>query len=171
VLRLNAVFTKRKWAIMKTVLISAILILSTLTLRAEPSTTLPSAPTPVQAKAPHTFGLIDYSLASGVVIVNAMDWSTTEECERRPYQQCHEAVLNTSLVKSKVGFGFYKAATAGLEVYGAYYLARHGHRRLARLSQVAVIAFTLRTDLHNNHFATTPVIVRQVVIAGGVGAR
>jgi hypothetical protein len=49
---------------------------------------LPTAPIPVAVKVP-VFRPIDWSLAGSVVAVRALDWASTEECLRRPWQQCH----------------------------------------------------------------------------------
>ena len=40
-------------------------------------------------------------MAGSVVMARALDWTSTEECLRRPW--CREAELPTALVKSKVG--------------------------------------------------------------------
>jgi hypothetical protein len=106
---------------------------------------LPGAPTPVAVKM-RVFGIVDWSLAGSVVAARALDWTSTEDCLRRPWQQCHEAELPTGLVKNKAGFAAYEAGVSALSILAQYEMIRHGHRRLARLGQaidVSSIAYTL----------------------------
>jgi hypothetical protein len=60
-----------------------------------PSPLLTSAPTPAAVKPP-VFGAVDWSLAGSVVVARTLDWTSTEECLRRPWQECHEGELPTA---------------------------------------------------------------------------
>jgi len=102
---------------------------------------------------------IDYSLYAGVIATHAADWATTEQCLRTSREQeaagfvgrCHEGLLPTALVESKVGLGAYEATTAGLEIYSQYLLTKHHHGRIARLAQLANIGGTAYVVAHNYH--------------------
>ena len=75
---------------------------------------------------------IDNSLFGGLIATHAADWASTEQCLRTSQEQekagfvglCHEGLLPTALVESKVGLGAYEATTAGLEVYSQYVLTK-----------------------------------------------
>jgi hypothetical protein len=100
--------------------------------------------------------LVDWSLAGSVYASHAGDWTSTEECIRRPYYQCHEAQLPNALVHNKVGFAAYEFGTASLEVYGQYWLTKHGHRTVARIAQTVNVGVTVGVDAHNYVLATRP---------------
>ncbi len=91
----------------------------------------------------------DYSLWFGVLAVHTLDWTSTQQCLRRPAAQCHETKLPVALVESKVGFAFFKAGIAFGAIEGQRYLERHGHRRLAYLGQSIHIGLVLKTDIKN----------------------
>ncbi len=97
---------------------------------AEPG--LPDAPAPIHGAK---LGLTDWSLAGSVLVNRALDWISTEECLRRPYQRCHEGELPNALVQSKTGFAAFEFSTSVLSVFCAYEMTKHGHRRLARIGQ------------------------------------
>jgi hypothetical protein len=110
---------------------------------------------------------VDYSLYGGVVATHAADWATTEQCLRTSQEQeaagfvgrCHEGLLPTALVESKVGLAAYEATTAGLEIYSQYLLTRHHHGRIARIAQMANIgatAYVVGHNYHTIHVATQP---------------
>jgi hypothetical protein len=113
---------------------------------------LPSAPTPAAVKM-RVFGIVDWSLAGSVVAARALDWSSTEQCLRRPFQQCREDELPTALVKNEAGFAAYEAAVSALSILAQYELTRHGHRRLARLGQGIDGASIGYTVVHNYRMA------------------
>jgi hypothetical protein len=100
---------------------------------------------------------IENSLYGGVIATHAADWASTQQCLRTSQEQekagfvglCHEGLLPTALVESKVGLGAYEATTAGLEVYSQYVLTKHHHGRIARISQLANIAGTAYVVVHN----------------------
>jgi hypothetical protein len=100
---------------------------------------------------------VEYSLYSGVVVTHAADWASTEQCSRVSHEQeqagfvglCHEGLLPTAVVESKVGLAAYETATAGLEIYSQYLLTKHHHKRIARIAQFANIAATAYVVAHN----------------------
>jgi hypothetical protein len=102
---------------------------------------------------------IENSLYGGLFATHAADWASTEQCLRTSQEQkkagfvgrCHEGLLPTALVESKVGLGAYEATTAGLEVYSQYVLTKHHHGRIARIAQLANIAGTAYVAAHNYH--------------------
>jgi hypothetical protein len=109
-----------------------------------PLPSLPSAPKPVKS---HLFGTVDWALAGSVVVGRALDWTSTEECLRRPW--CHEVELPTVLVKNKVGFAAFEAVVSGFSILAQYEMTRHGHRRLARLGQSIDVGSIWYSVLHN----------------------
>jgi hypothetical protein len=104
------------------------------------------------------FGKVDWTLAGSVVVARTLDWTSTEECLRRPWQQCHEAELPTGLVKNKVGFAAVEAGVSGLSILAESEMTRHGHRRLARLGQGVDVGLVGHTVVNNYHRNTTPVV-------------
>jgi hypothetical protein len=100
---------------------------------------------------------VEYSLYSGVIATHAADWATTERCVHLSQEQekagliglCHEAVLPSALVESKMGLVAYETTTAGLEIYSQYELTKLHHRRMARVAQLANIAGTAYVVAHN----------------------
>jgi len=113
---------------------------------------LPSAPIPAAVKSP-VFGIVDWSLAGSVVATRALDWTSTEECLRRPWKQCHEGELPSTLVKNKAGFAAYEAAVSAFSILAQYEMTRHGHRRVARLGQGVDVGFIGYTVMHNYRMA------------------
>jgi hypothetical protein len=107
---------------------------------------LPSAPKSTAVKS-HLFGALDWTLAGSVVVGRALDWTSTEECLRRPW--CREAELPTVLVKNKVGFAAFEAVVSGFSILAQYEMTRHGHRRLARLGQSIDVGSIWYSVLHN----------------------
>jgi uncharacterized membrane protein YebE (DUF533 family) len=108
------------------------------------SSLFPNAPIP---QAAPLFGAVDWSLAGSVVIARALDWTSTEECLRRPW--CREVELPTVLVKNKVGFGAFEAVASGFSILAQYEMTRHGHKRLARLGQSIDLGAIGYSVLHN----------------------
>jgi hypothetical protein len=100
---------------------------------------------------------VDSSLFAGVVATHAADWASTEQCLRTSQEQekagfagmCREALLPTALVESKIGFGAYEAATAGLEIYSQRLLTKHHQGTIARIAQLANIGATAYVVVHN----------------------
>jgi hypothetical protein len=136
---------------MKTFLASLIaLVMLSSRAYAEPNSLslLPRAPKPVAAKS-LLFVAVDWSLAGSLVVARALDWTSTEECLRRPWQQCHEAELPAALVKNKPGFAAFEAGVSALSVLAQYEMTRHGHRRLARLGQSIDVGAVGYSVLHN----------------------
>jgi hypothetical protein len=82
-----------------------------------------------------------------VVVGGALDWTSTEECLRRPW--CHEVELPTVLVKNKVGFAAFEAGVSGFSILAEYEMTRHGRRRLARLGQSIDVGSIGYSVLHN----------------------
>jgi hypothetical protein len=111
-----------------------------------PLPSLPSAPIPLVVKST-LFGAVDWSLAGSVVIARALDWTSTEECLRRPW--CREAELPAALVKNKVGFAAFEAGVSGFSILAEYEMTRHGRRRLARLGQSIDLGSIGYSVLHN----------------------
>jgi hypothetical protein len=107
---------------------------------------LPSAPKPAAVKS-HLFGTVDWTLAGSVVVARALDWTSTEECLRRPW--CHEVELPTVLVKNKVGFAAFEAGVSAFSILAQYEMTRHGHRRLERLGQSIDVGSIGYSVLHN----------------------
>jgi hypothetical protein len=110
---------------------------------------------------------MNYSLYGGVIATHAADWATTEQCLRTSQEQeaagfvgrCHEGLLPTALVESKVGLAAYEATTAGVEIYAQYLLTKHHHGRIARIAQLANIggtAYVVAHNYHTIHVATQP---------------
>jgi hypothetical protein len=91
----------------------------------------------------------DYSLWFGVLAVHTLDWTSTQQCLRRPYAQCHEGQLPVALVSNKAGFALFKAGIAFGAIEGQRYLERHGHRRLAYAAQSVHIGVVLAQDVYN----------------------
>jgi len=102
---------------------------------------------------------VDYSLFAGVLATHAGDWASSEQCLRTSQEQekeglvgmCHEGLLPTALVESRVGMGAYEATTAGLEIYAQHLLTKHHHGRIARFAQLANIGGTAYVVAHNYH--------------------
>jgi hypothetical protein len=130
-------------------------LLSVGTAYAEPSvSTLPDAPAAQVHHVP-VFHEVDWTLAGSVAATRFLDWTSTEECGRRPYGQCHEANLPNALVHNKVGFALYETAcTAGL-VFAQYELTKLGHRRLARIGQAVNLSYMGKIVGHNYVLDTT----------------
>jgi hypothetical protein len=126
----------------------AVCLLFSLMAHAESS--LPSAPTP--APVPH-FGAVDYSLAASIVAARVLDFTSTEECLRRPATQCHEVELPQSLVHNKAAFAAFEVGTGSLSLFEQYELTKHGHRKLARAIQGANAAFMGFVVSHNYRLA------------------
>jgi hypothetical protein len=152
-------FVRYRYQVMKTFLAS-LLTLVMLSAHAygavSSSSLLPTIPTPAAVKSP-VFAIADWSLAGSVVLTRALDWTSTEECLRRPWQQCHEAELPTALVKNKVEFAAYEAGVSGLSILAEYEMAKHGHKRLARLGQSIDLAVLGDTVAHNYRLDLRPV--------------
>jgi hypothetical protein len=116
--------------------------------------TAPQYPgTSAAVKSP-VFVAVDGSLAGSVVVARAFDWTSIEECLRRPW--CHEAELPTALVKSKVGFAAFEAGTSGLSILSQYEMTRRGHRRLARLGPGVDVGSIGYAVMHNYKMDRTP---------------
>jgi hypothetical protein len=111
------------------------------------STFLPAAPVPVAARQ-SVFTATDWSISAGVFLTHAGDYLSTEQGLREP-TRFRETVLPSGLAHSHFGLAAYEASTAALEIYGAYLLTKHGHRRLARVIQGANISLTARTVASN----------------------
>jgi hypothetical protein len=132
-------------------LCAVILCLATLHARAE-SSSLPNAPAPVTAPSVH-LGVVDYSLAAAIVSERLLDFTSTEQCIRRPAAQCHEVELPTALVRNKAAFAAFEAGTASLSPLEQYELTKHGHRKLAWAIQGANAAFMGFVVSHNYKLA------------------
>ena len=91
--------------------------------------------------------IVDYSLWSAVAITRTLDWTSTEQCVRRPY--CHEAELPEALVRNKAGFAFFEAGMTVASVEGQRVLEHRGHVKLARILQLADVAVMSDTVIHN----------------------
>jgi hypothetical protein len=94
----------------------------------------------------------ELALDFGVIASHALDWSSTEQCARRPYKQCHESELPEALVHSKIGLAAFEGAEAAVEIWGQHKLERK-HRKLAYIAQSVNIGFLLKTDVHNYSLA------------------
>lgn len=119
------------------------------------SSSLPSAPTPIAVKQP-VFTTVDWSLAASVIAARTLDWTSTEECLRRPYAQCHEVELPNSLVHNKVGFAGFEAAMSAVSIFGQYEMTRRGHLKLARIAQAIDVGVMAHTVARNYQLDTTP---------------
>jgi hypothetical protein len=126
----------------------ALCLLFTLTLHAE-SSSLPNAPTPNKPM----FGAIDYSLAATIVSERVLDFTSTEQCIRRPAAQCHEVELPSALVRNKAAFATFEVGTASLSLFEQIYLTKHGHRTMAHVVQGANAAFMGFVVTHNYKLA------------------
>jgi hypothetical protein len=136
-LRLNPLYPRLALAL------CAVFILSAPARAAE----LPSAPAPTSSIVKqHVFGATDYALASGILAGRALDWASTQRAINRGG---HEELLPGGLAKSKVGLGAFEAGMAVLEIYSAYELSRHGHRKLARTISALDITLSFAVDAHN----------------------
>jgi hypothetical protein len=134
-------------------LLAASLTVGTAYAESSPST-LPDAPAAQVHHVP-VFHAVDWTLAGSVAATRFLDWTSTEECGRRPYGQCHEANLPNALVHNKVGFALYETAcTAGL-VFAQYELTKLGHRRLARIGQAVNLSYMGKIVGHNYVLDTT----------------
>jgi hypothetical protein len=109
---------------------------------------LPSAPKPAAVKS-HLFGTFDWTLAGSVVVARVLDWTSTEECLRRPW--CREVELPTVLVNNKFGSRPLRplSVVSGFSILAQYEMARHGHRRLARRGQTIDVGSIGYSVLHN----------------------
>jgi hypothetical protein len=128
------------------VLLFALVLLSGTALAEPSSALLASAPTPVAAKKP-VFGIVDWNLAGALVATRVLDWTSTEECIRRPW--CREAELPNALVHNKVGFAAFEGAISAVSILPQYELTKHGHRKLAWIGQavdVGVMAYTVNVN-------------------------
>jgi hypothetical protein len=138
----------------KTVLASLVaLVMLSSRASAEPKSLSPFPSAPIPRALP-IFGAVDWALAGSVVMVRALDWTSTEECLRRPW--CREVELPTVLVKSKVGFAAFEAGVSGFSILAEYEMTRHGHRRLARLGQSIDVGAIGYSVLHNYRKDRTP---------------
>ena len=140
--------TNRRSRIYSRLVLAALLCLSGALAHCEPS---PSAPVPVPV--PARFGAVDYSLAASIVSARALDFTSTEECIRRPAAQCHEVELPQSLVHNKAAFAAFEVGTASLSLFEQYELTKHGHRKLARTIQVANVSLMGFVVSHNYRLA------------------
>jgi hypothetical protein len=152
-----------------TVALFAVLCLIAVPVQGEP---LPSSPAPVsvsvsvlantanQANTP-VVHLTDWALAGGIVAGRALDWSSTEECIRRPYAQCHEGSLPNALVHDKTAFAAYETVSAAGLIYAQYRLTRMGHKRIARTLQFVNFVYMGRVVEKNYILDTVPYILRQ----------
>jgi hypothetical protein len=130
-------------------------LLSVGTAYAEPSaSTLPDAPA-AQAHRVPVFHVVDWTLAGSIATARFLDWTSTEECGRRPYGQCHEANLPNALVHNAPAFALYEAGTASLEIWGQYELTKLGHRKLARTLQAVNLSYMGKIVGHNYVLDTT----------------
>lgn len=127
----------------------ALLCLTGVVARCEP---LPSAPMPSTVPV-QRFGAVDYSLAASIVAARVLDFTSTEECIRRPAMQCHEVELPQSLVHNKAAFAAFEVGTASLSLFEQYELTKHGHRKLARAIQGANVALMGFVVSHNYRLA------------------
>jgi hypothetical protein len=60
--------------------------------------------------------------------------------------------MPTGLVKNEVGFAAYEAGVSALSILAPYEMARHGHRRLARLGQgIDVVSSRVHGRAHRPH--------------------
>jgi hypothetical protein len=117
-------------------LVIALLCLTVLPAHCEPS---PSALMP-SATVAGRYGVVDYSLAASIVAARVLDFTSTEECIRRPATQCHEVELPQSLVHNKAAFAAFEVSTGSLSLFEQYELTKHGHRKMARVIQGANVA-------------------------------
>jgi hypothetical protein len=139
------------WAPLPQILLLALAMPSSIAYgEASPSPLLPSAPIQAASKM-SVFGAVDWSLAGSLVAARALDWTSTEECLRRPW--CHEAELPSALVKSKVGFAAFEAGVSGFSILAEYKMTRHGHRRLARWGQGIDVGSIGYAVVHNYRMA------------------
>jgi hypothetical protein len=112
----------------------------------EPKSLAPFTSAPIPQAAP-LFGAVDWSLAGSVVVARALDWTSTEECLRRPW--CREAELPTALVKNKFGFAAFEGAVSGFSILAQYEVSRKGHKRLARWGQGVDLGALAYSVVHN----------------------
>jgi hypothetical protein len=122
--------------------VALLLCLTALHARAE----LPNAPAPQ-----HVFSKTDWALSAGVFATHSADFLSTEQCIHGT--RCKEVVLPQFLVHRDGLFAAYEFATASLEVYGAYELAKRGHPRMARVVQAVNVSLTARTAADNYRLA------------------
>jgi hypothetical protein len=125
---------------------------------ANQSPLLPDAPIAAAVKM-RVFGAVDWSLAGSVLMSRTLDWTSTEECLRRPWRQCHEVELPTGLVENKLGFAAFEAAVSGLSILAQYEMTRHGHRRLVRLGQTVDVGSIGYAVVHNYKNGSNPVVM------------
>jgi hypothetical protein len=104
---------------------------------------------------PPVFGFVDWSLTETIVVERTLDWTSTEECIRRPYAQCHEVELPNALVKNKVGFAGFEVAMSAVSFLAQYEMTKHGHRKLAWIGQASDAGFVGQTVAVNYHYDTT----------------
>lgn len=115
---------------------------------------LPNAPKPKPV-----FSKVDWTISADLLATHVGDYLSTEQCIHGT--RCHEGILPEGLVHNKSAFAAYEFATAGLEVFGAYELTKHGHRRMAEAAQLVNIGFTVRTVTDNYELSwRTPTIKR-----------
>jgi hypothetical protein len=119
----------------------------------------PSSQPPVKRPFYERISVVDLTLYTAVIATHIGDWASTQECLRISREQesegfvatCHEALLPSALVESKVGLGAYEASTAGLEIYAQHFLTERGHKHFARFAQLVNIGGTAYVVLHNYH--------------------
>jgi hypothetical protein len=132
----------------------ALLVISS-TARAEPATSSPSVSLSNALTAwAHVFSAVDWSLTAGIAVDRALDWASTEECIRRPYQQCHEAELPSALVHNRAGFAAFEIGAASLSAFSEYEGVRHGHPKVARLIALTVWSGMDVVVVHNFKLAS-----------------
>lgn len=82
-----------------------------------------------------------------ILASHAADFSLTEECIKRPYRQCHEAVLGP-IPQNKVGFGALELGFSAGQIGVSKVLRRHKHIRLARAWDLANLTGFGAIDLY-----------------------
>jgi hypothetical protein len=102
---------------------------------------------PIAPPSSSVFHKTDWTISAALFVAHLGDYTSTEQGVRQP--RFRESVLPQALVHSHAGLAAYEFGTASLEVLCQYELTKHGHRRMARIAQIANIDFTTRTVAHN----------------------
>jgi hypothetical protein len=65
----------------------------------------------------------------------------------------HEIEIPNVVAKNPAALASFEVGTTAAQVYGERYLIRHGHARIARISQFTAAGLTLGTDVRNYRIA------------------
>lgn len=93
---------------------------------------IPDAPQPQAQRNSVTMTKYDFGVQSAIGAAHLTDFFLTEQCITKSYQQCHEAVLPSTIWKNKPLFLLTEATFSLIQIEVSKDLRRHGHQKYAR---------------------------------------